>query len=109
MALALSGRKCRLPPETDCQEDSVLHLAPSKHTLPEEAHPPFCAGRKLRDIDKALLWNILHEDPECPTRALLDKVAQSQVPMAVSVRHRNRLRAQWNLNRGKGRPTFHRI
>src|SRR5713101_7798496 len=76
MALALSGRKCRLPPETDCQEDSVLHLAPSKHTLPEEAHPPFCAGRKLRDIDKALLWNILHEDPECPTRALLDKVAQ---------------------------------
>jgi hypothetical protein len=81
-----------------------MHLAPSKHTLPEEAHPPFCAGRKLSDIDKALLWNLLHEDPECPTRALLDKVAQSQVPMAVSVRHLNRLRAKWNLNRRKGRP-----
>jgi hypothetical protein len=26
-------------------------------------------------MDKALLWNILHEEPECPTRALLDKVA----------------------------------
>jgi len=81
-----------------------MHLAPSKHTLSEEAHPPFGAGRKLSDIDKALLWNLLHEDPECPTRALLDKVAQSQVPMAVSVRHLNRLRAQWHLNRRKGRP-----
>ena len=30
-------------------------------------------------LTKALLWNLLHEDPECPTRALLDKVAQSQV------------------------------
>jgi hypothetical protein len=55
-------------------------------------------------MDKALLWNLLHEDPECPTRALLDKVVHMQRAMAVSVRHLNRLRATWQRNRRKGRP-----
>ena len=35
----------------------------------------------------------------CSTR-----VAQRQVPIAVSVRHLNRLRVRWHLNRRKGRP-----
>lgn len=81
-----------------------MPLAPSKHTRTEDSPPPFCVGRKLSDIDKALLWNLLHKDPECPTRALLDKVAQMQIPIAVSVRHLNRLRATWQRNRRKGRP-----
>jgi hypothetical protein len=81
-----------------------MHIAPRKDTPTEDAHPPFCAGRKLSDIDKALLWNLLHEDPECPTRALLDKVAYMQRTLAVSVRHLNRLRATWQRNRRKGRP-----
>jgi hypothetical protein len=51
-----------------------------------------------------LVWQVLHEDPQCPSRVVLDKVAQSHVPMAVSVRHLNQLRAKWNLNRRKGRP-----
>ena len=72
-----------------------MHIAPRKDTPTEDAHPPFCAGRKLSDIDKALLWKLLHEDPECPTRALLDKVAYMQRTLAVSVRHLNRLRATW--------------
>jgi hypothetical protein len=55
-------------------------------------------------MDKALLWNLLHEDPECPTRVLLDKVVHMQISMAVSVRHLNRLRATWQRNRRKGRP-----
>lgn len=81
-----------------------MHLAPSKCTLTEDAHPPFGVGRKLSDIDKALLWQLLHEDPECPTRVLLDKVADMQRAIAVSVRHLNRLRATWQCNRPKGRP-----
>lgn len=81
-----------------------MHIAPSKRTPTEDAHPPFCAGRKLSDSDKALLWKLLHEDPECPTRALLDKVAYMQRALAVSVRHLNRLRATWQRNRPKGRP-----
>jgi hypothetical protein len=55
-------------------------------------------------MDKALLWQLLHEDPECPTRALLDKVAHMQRALTVSVRHLNRLRATWQRNRRKGRP-----
>src|SRR5712691_11540742 len=47
---------------------------------------------------------LLHEDPECPTRALLDKVAHMQISIAVSVRHLNRLRATWQRPRRKGRP-----
>jgi len=55
-------------------------------------------------VEMALMWKVLHEDPQCPSRVVLEKVAQRQVPMAVSVRHLNRLRAKWNLNRRKGRP-----
>jgi len=52
----------------------------------------------------ALVWKVLHEDPSCPSRVVLAKVAQRQVPIAVSIRHLNRLRAKWHLNRRKGRP-----
>jgi hypothetical protein len=81
-----------------------MPLALSKPTLAEGACPPFEAGRKLGVVEMALVWKVLHEDPQCPSRVVLEKVAQRQVPIAVSVRHLNRLRAKWHLNRGKGRP-----
>src|SRR5712691_2932626 len=105
MAIALSGRRCRLHPVTDFQEDEVMPLALSKPTLTEGSCPPFEAGRKLGVVEMALVWKVLHEDPQCPSRVVLEKVAQRQVPMAVSVRHLNRLRAKWKLNRRKGRPS----
>src|SRR5437764_13729734 len=76
----------------------------SQHTLAEGSRPPFEAGRKLGAVAMALVWQLLHEHRECPSRVVLDKVTQRQVPMAVSVRHLNRLRAKWKLNRRKGRP-----
>ena len=81
-----------------------MHLAPSQRTLDEGSSPSFCAGRKLGDVEKALLWTLLHEDPECPSQVLLHKVAQTQAPLPVSVRHLNRLRVTWQRNRRKGRP-----
>jgi hypothetical protein len=81
-----------------------MHLTPSQRTLDEGASPSFCAGRKLGDVEKALLWTLLHEDPECPSHVLLNKVAQTQAPIPVSIRHLNRLRVTWQLNRRKGRP-----
>src|SRR3989440_5751759 len=81
-----------------------MPFALSQHTLAEGSCPPFEAGRKLGAVAMALVWQLLHEDPECPSRVVLDKVTQRQVPMAVSVRHLNRLRAKWKLNRRKGRP-----
>ena len=67
-----------------------MHLTPSKRTLTEDAHLPFYAGRKLGDLEQALLWTLLHEDPECPSRVVLDKVVQTQAPIPVSVRPLNR-------------------
>ncbi len=81
-----------------------MPLTLSKATLTEGSRPSFEAGRKLGVVEMALVWKVLHEEPQCPSRVVLDKVAQSQVPIAVSVRHLNRLRAKWHLNRRKGRP-----
>src|SRR6266404_7969275 len=80
-----------------------MQLALSQRNHDEGSSPSFCAGRKLGEVEQALLWSLLHEDPECPSRVLLDKVVQ-QRPMTVSIRHLNRWRAQWQLNRRKGRP-----
>ena len=71
-----------------------MHPAPSKRTLAEGPSPPLYAGRKIGAVEKALLWQLLHEEPQCPSRVLLDTVAQRQVPIAVSVRQINRLRLQ---------------
>jgi hypothetical protein len=81
-----------------------MPLAPSQRTLVEDASPAFDAGRKLGTVEMALLWTLLHEAPECPSRVVLDKVAQRQALMTVSVRHLNRLRVKWKLNRKQGRP-----
>ncbi len=81
-----------------------MHLARSQHNLPEEPRPAFSAGRKLSEMEQALLWSVLQEDPECPSRVLLDKAAHRQIVIAVSLRHVNRWRAARGLNRRKGRP-----
>jgi hypothetical protein len=81
-----------------------MPLALSQRTRTEEVSPPVDAGRKLSTVAMALVWQVLQEDPQCPSRVVLEQVAQRQVSLAVSVRHLNRLRAQWRLNRRKGRP-----
>jgi hypothetical protein len=77
---------------------------PIQRTLTEDSSPAFSAGRKLGEVEQALLWSVLQEEPECPSRVLLDKVAHRQRPIVVSLRHVNRWRATRGLNRRKGRP-----
>ena len=81
-----------------------MQLAQLQRNLDEVSRPSFCAGRKLGEVEQALLWRLLQEDPECPSRVLLDKVARRQIALAVSLRQVNRWRLTWGLNRGKGRP-----
>ena len=81
-----------------------MQLALGQSNLDEGSSPSFCAGRKLGEVEQALLWTLLHEDPQCASRVLLDKVAQRQRPLAVSLRQLNRWRVQWQLNRRQGRP-----
>jgi hypothetical protein len=81
-----------------------MHLAQSQDSPTGRSRPPFDAGRKLHEVEKVLLWTLLSQDPECPSRVLLAQVAQTQPALLVSIRHLNRLRATWQLNRHKGRP-----
>ena len=81
-----------------------MSLVPTHDTINSPSSPFFCAGRKLGDVEKGWLWTLLHEDPQCPSRLLLDKVAQTHAPLDISVRHLHRLRNRWQLNRPKGRP-----
>src|SRR4029450_2503797 len=81
-----------------------MQLALSQRNLDAGSSPSFCAGRKLGEVEQALLWNLLHEDPSSPSRVLLDKVAQTQIPIVVSLRHLHRCVVTWVLTRGKGRP-----
>jgi hypothetical protein len=81
-----------------------MPVALNRPKLNLPSSPSHCAGRKCGDIEKALVLNLLHEEPQCPSRLLLDKIAHSHAPLDISVRHLNRLRRQWQLHRPKGRP-----
>jgi transposase len=70
----------------------------------DDARPEFCAGRKVTETHKALLWQLLNGDPNCPSRMVLHTIAETQVQISVTLRQINRLRKAWGLNRGKGRP-----
>src|SRR6266581_1235806 len=99
-----SGRMCRLHPARYIKEDDVMPRALSQSHPDGGSSPAFCSGRKLGDLEQALLWSLLQEDPQCPSRLLLDEVARRQRPIAVSLRQLNRWRVQWQLNRRQGRP-----
>ena len=81
-----------------------MPLAPTQCLLNPPSSLSFYAGRKLGDVEQALVWKALHDDPQCPSRLLLDKIAQAHAPIEISIGHLNRLRRRWQLNRPKGRP-----
>ena len=70
----------------------------------DDAGPALCAGRKVPETHQALLWQFLNDDPHWPSRLVLQASAETQGQIAVTLRHINRLRKAWGLNRGKGRP-----
>jgi hypothetical protein len=45
-----------------------MPLALSQNNPDVGSSPSFCSGRKLGDIEPALLWSLLQEDPQCPSR-----------------------------------------
>jgi hypothetical protein len=66
--------------------------------------PGFSEGKKITAVQQAQLWSVLSEEPACPSRGVLAKIAQRYEPFPVGLRHVNRLRARWGFSRGKGRP-----
>ena len=81
-----------------------MSAALSQPTLAAQPSPSFCDGRKFSEIEQAVLWTLLQQDPQCTSRNLLAKAAQHQIWPQVSLRHLNRWRVQWQRSRGKGRP-----
>ena len=81
-----------------------MTLTPTQPQLNPPSSPSCGAGRKLGDVATACLWHLLRDDPPCPSRLRLDKGAQTPAPLESSVRHRQRLRHQWQRNGPTGRP-----
>lgn len=81
-----------------------MSVALRQPTLAAPSSPSFCEGRKFSEIEQAVLWTLLEQDPTCTSRQLLAKAAAGQVWPRVSLRHLNRWRVQWQRSRGKGRP-----
>jgi len=81
-----------------------MSAALSQPTLTAPSSPSFCDGRKFSEVEQAVLWTWLQQDPHCTSRDLLAKAAWHQMWPRISLRHLNRWRAQWQLSRVKGRP-----
>ncbi len=81
-----------------------MSVALSQLTLASQPSPSFCDGRKFTEVEQAMLWTLLQQDPQCTSRDLLTNAAEHQIWPRVSLRHLNRWRAEWQLSRGKGRP-----
>jgi hypothetical protein len=75
------------------------------HTKTSESCPEIFFGRKLTVIQVTLLRKVFQQDPDCPTGVVLKNLEQEyQEYVTVSIRHINRLRVRWGVNRKKGRP-----
>ena len=81
-----------------------MSVALSQPPLPSQRSPSFGDGRKFSEVEQAVLWTILQQDPHCTSPDLLSKAAQHQMWPRVTLRQINRWRAKWQLSRGKGRP-----
>lgn len=76
-----------------------------QHTKEAESCPEIFCCRKLTVIQLTLLREAFQRDPDCPTIMVLEKLVEKyQEEVTVSIRHINRLRVNWGVNRQKGRP-----
>ncbi len=72
--------------------------------------PSLSDGNKLTGFDQGRLWAILNENPSISSRQALKMPAETDNAFKnVSIRHINRLRCSWGLNRAKGRPRGKRV
>jgi hypothetical protein len=56
-----------------------MQLTRGQDIVADEPSPAFYVGRKLSEVQQALWWSLLQEAPQCPSRVLLDKVAQHHI------------------------------
>ena len=61
----------------------------TQSTPVDDLSPALCAGRKVTETHKALLWQLLNDDPNCPSRLVLHAIAETQVQISVTLRQLN--------------------
>lgn len=62
-------------------------------------------GGKLTETCRCVLWQLVEENPEAPSRAIVAMAVETAgVEIKVTIRQVNRLRVRWGMNRPKGRP-----
>ena len=66
--------------------------------------PSFADGWKLTEVQQAQLWVTINEKPAQPSSHVVRHLAEAGSPVSCGIRHLNRLRVTWGVNRGKGRP-----
>jgi len=81
-----------------------MSVALSQSTLAAQRSPSFCDGRKFSEVEQAVLWTLLQQEPHCTSADLLAQATRHQTWPRVTLRQINRWRAKWQLSRGKGRP-----
>jgi hypothetical protein len=64
----------------------------------------FVNGRKVSADQKIKIWAYLQDDPECPTRSLIEQLKIIEVTIEISVRQVNRYREEWGFSGKPGRP-----
>lgn len=71
--------------------------------------PPFSSGHKLTGDQKDLLWNLLQGDQEISSTELLQRFEAISGGLSVTLRHINRIRANWGFSGKQGRPLGKKI
>ena len=71
----------------------------------EAAPEIFREGLKISSAQQMFIYEIVEKDLECPTRLVIKKYKEVERNFDLTVRHVNRLRRSWGLNRKRGRPS----
>ncbi len=79
-----------------------MHVA--ERSTAGETSPAFGEGRKISEVEQAMLWETLREDRQCPSRQVMLRMAEHQAPLRIGVRQVNRWRVRWQCARRRGRP-----
>jgi hypothetical protein len=79
-----------------------MHVA--ERNTEGDASPAFGVGRKISEVEQVMLWNELQEDPQGPSRPVMERMAARQAPLRIGVRQVNRWRVRWQGPRHRGRP-----
>jgi hypothetical protein len=71
--------------------------------------PVFKKGRKISKKQQYILWEYASRHPECTSSAILQIIKAEHENFNITIRHVNRLRQEWRINRKKGRPCGRRL